>query len=480
MDGSKVFNNLIWRFMERMGSQGITFVVSIILARLLDPAVYGTIALVNVFIIILQVFVDSGFGNALIQKKDADDIDFSTVFYFNLVVCGVLYLLMFFCAPIIARFYNEPTLTPVIRVLSLTLIVSGVKNVQQAFVSKKMIFKKFFYATLFATIGSAIVGIIFAYKGFGVWALVAQNLFLNVISTVTLWFIVKWRPKLLFSFARLKGLFSFGWKLLVSSLIDTVYNNIRQLIIGKLYTSEDLAFYNKGKHFPNLAITNVNASIDSVLFPAMSESQDDKHAVKLMTRRAIQISSFVVCPIMMGIAMCAEPLIALLLTEKWLPCVPYLRVFCFTYALYPIHTANLNAIKALGRSDMYLKLEIVKKIIGMAVLVAVMWHSPLMMAYSLIFTSIITSVVNAYPNIKLLNYGYFEQIKDILPSIIMSVVMGVAVYLVQFLNLGNILTLLLQIIVGVVLYITLSILTKNDIFYYLLKKILMKVKSRTK
>ena len=471
MNGSKVFNNLIWRFMERMGSQGITFIVSIILARLLDPDVYGIIALVNVFILILQVFIDSGFGNALVQKKDADDTDFSTVFYFNIVICSVLYFIMFFSAPLIARFYDEPSLVPIIRVLSLTLVISGVRNVQQAYVSKNMIFKKFFYATLFATIGSAVVGIFLAYKGFGVWALVAQNLFTNIVSTITLWIIVKWRPKLLFSFARLKGLFSYGWKILASSLLDTVYNNIRQLIIGKLYTSEDLAFYNKGKQFPNLAITNVNSSIDSVLFPAMSEIQDSKETVKAMTRRAIQVSCYVICPIMMGIAMCAQPFVSLLLTDKWLPCVPYLRIFCFTYALYPIHTANLNAIKALGRSDMFLKLEIIKKIIGMAVLLSVMWINPLVMAFSLIPIAIISSFINAFPNRKLLDYSFFEQIKDILPSIIISVVMGIAVYLVQFIGLVDILTLLIQIIVGLVLYVLLSILTKNQIFYYLLGKL---------
>ncbi len=477
MNSAKVFNNLIWRFMERMGSQGITFIVSIILARLLDPEVYGVIALVNVFIVILQVFVDSGFGNSLIQKKDADDTDFSTVFYFNIVVCGVLYFLMFLCAPLIASFYDEPQLVPIIRVLSLTIVISGVRNVQQAFVSKKMIFKKFFYATLVASLGSAVVGIYLAYAGFGVWALVAQNLFSNFISTVTLWFTVKWRPKWLFSFTRLKNLFTFGWKLLVSSLIDTVYNNIRQLIIGKLYTSEDLAFYNKGKQFPHLAITNVNASIDSVLFPALSESQDSKETVKSMTRRAIQVSSYVICPIMMGIAMCAEPLISLLLTEKWLPCVPYLRVFCFTYSLFPIHTANLNAIKALGRSDMYLKLEIVKKIVGMSVLLVVMWHSPLLMAYSLIVSAVISSFINAFPNKKLLNYGYFEQIKDILPSIILSAFMGVTVYLVQFLKLSSLVTLIIQVIVGIAVYVLFSFLTKNEIFGYLVDKVLKKFKS---
>lgn len=263
---------MIWRFLERCGAQGVTFLVSIVLARLLDPSVYGTVALVTVFTAILQVFVDSGMGNALIQKKDADDLDFSSVFYFNLSACILLYVGMFFAAPLIASFYNMPDLTPVVRVLSLTLIISGVKNVQKAYVSRNLLFKKFFFATLGGTIGAAVIGIWMAWKGYGVWALVAQHLFNATLDTIILWVTVKWRPKRVFSLERLKGLFSYGWKLLVSALLDTGYNNLRSLIIGKLYTSADLAFFNRGKQFPNLVVTNINTSIDSVLLP-ISQAQ---------------------------------------------------------------------------------------------------------------------------------------------------------------------------------------------------------------
>lgn len=267
---NKTVSGLIWRFMERCGAQGVNFVVSIILARLLAPELYGTIALITVFTAILEIFVDSGMGNALIQKKDADDVDFSSVFYFNMLMCVVLYGVMFISAPYIAKFYKDSELTPIVRVMSLVLIISGLKNVQQAYVSRTMQFKRFFFATLGGTIVAAVVGIWMAYEGYGVWALVAQNLVNKVIDTTVLWFTVKWRPKLLFSIKRLKGLVSYGWKLLASSLLDTVYNNLRQLIIGKLYSSSDLAFYNRGKQFPNFVITNINTSIDSVLFPAMS------------------------------------------------------------------------------------------------------------------------------------------------------------------------------------------------------------------
>ena len=364
---NKTVSGLIWRFMERCGAQGVNFVVSIILARLLAPELYGTIALITVFTAILEIFVDSGMGNALIQKKDADDVDFSSVFYFNMLMCVVLYGVMFISAPYIAKFYKDSELTPIVRVMSLVLIISGLKNVQQAYVSRTMQFKRFFFATLGGTIVAAVVGIWMAYEGYGVWALVAQNLVNKVIDTTVLWFTVKWRPKLLFSIKRLKGLVSYGWKLLASSLLDTVYNNLRQLIIGKLYSSSDLAFYNRGKQFPNFVITNINTSIDSVLFPAMSSQQDDTERVRSMTRRSIKISSYIMWPLMMGLAFTATSIVSLVLTDKWLPCVPFLRIFCFVYVFFPIHTANLNAIKAMGRSDLFLKLEVIKKVIGLIV-----------------------------------------------------------------------------------------------------------------
>ena len=362
MGENKTIQNFIWRFLERCGAQGVTFIVSIVLARLLDPSLYGTIALVTVFTTIMQVFVDSGMGNALIQKKDADDLDFSSVFWFNLCMCIILYILMYISAPLIAAFYKTPELTPIVRVLSLILIISGVKNVQQAYVSRNMLFKRFFFSTLGGTIGAAIVGITMACYGFGVWALVAQMLFNATVDTIILWITVKWRPKKQFSIKRLKQLFSFGWKLLLSSLLDTIYNDLRQLIIGKIYSKDDLAQYNQGKKFPQLIVTNINTSIDSVLLPTMSKAQDNPQVVKSMTSRAIKISTYIMMPFMVGIAVCAEPLVRFVLTDKWLPCILFLRIFCITFAFYPIHTANLNAIKAMGRSDLFLILEIIKKL----------------------------------------------------------------------------------------------------------------------
>ena len=464
----KVINNFLWRFMERCGAQGVSLLVSVVLGRLLGPSVYGTVALVTVFMVIVQVFVDSGMGNALIQKKDADDLDFSSVFWFNIAMCTFLYIVMFAAAPFIASFYNAPELTPVVRVLSLMLIISGLKNVQQAYVSKNMMFKVFFFSTLGGTITAAVVGIAMAYMGFGVWALVAQMLVNATADTVILWLTVDFRPKMIFSAARLKGLFSYGWKLLASGLLDTVYNQLRQLIIGKMYAKADLGQYNQGERFPHFIVTNINTSIDSVLLPTMSKAQDDPAAVRNMTRRAIKTSTYIIMPFMMGLAVCAEPMIRLILTEEWLPCVPFLRIFCFTFAFYPIHTANLNAIKAMGRSDLFLLLEIIKKAVGLAAILSTMWISVMAMAYSLFFTSIFSQIINAAPNKKLLGYSYLSQLRDMAPQIGVSLAMGAIVFSVQFLGLGDVATLAIQIPLGMLSYWAMSRAFRVESYTYVI------------
>lgn len=471
MSNNKVVSNFIWRFAERCGAQLVQFIVSIVLARLLAPEVYGTIALITVITTILNVFVDSGMGSALIQKKDADSVDFSTVFYFNMFVCIVLYVGLFISSPWIAHFYKDATLIPVIRVLGLTIVISGVKNIQQSYVSKTMQFKRFFFSTLGGTIGAAVIGIWMAFKGFGVWALVTQQIFNATVDTLILWITVKWRPKRQFSFERLKGLFSYGWKLLASALLDTVYTNLRQLIIGRMYTPSDLAFYNRGKQFPDLIITNINTSIDSVLLPTMSQEQDNVERVKAMTRRAIKTSTYIMAPLMMGLAFCATSVISLILTDKWLACVPYMQIFCITSMFYPVHTANLNAIKAMGRSDLFLKLEIVKKVVGMVLLLSTMWFGVMAMAYSLLVSSVLSQIINSWPNRKLLNYGYLEQLKDILPGIILAVVMGICVYPVQWLGLSDIITLCIQVPLGAIIYIIGSKIFKLESFEYILDMI---------
>lgn len=468
-----IFSNLIWRFLERSGAQLVGFIVTIVLARLLTPEDYGTIALISVFISILNVFVDSGLGTALVQKKDADNIDFSTVFYVNLFFCIILYILLFIIAPFLANFYKNTNLTSIIRVLGITILISGIKNIQNSYVSRTLQFKKFFFSTITGTIVAAIVGIWMAYNGFGVWALVAQQLTNLFIDTLFLWITVRWRPDFVFSFQRLKGLFAFGWKLLVSALLETVYNKVYQLVIGKKYSSEDLAYYTKGDFFPNVIISNLDNAINSVLLPVMSREQDDIARIKSMTRRAIMISVYCMSPLMIGLAVCAPSVVTLLLTEKWLPCVPFLQIFCIVYIFWPIHTANLNAIRAMGRSDLFLKLEIIKKIIGFTILISVMWFGIKIMAYSLLLSSFLCQIVNTWPNKRLINYGYFEQLKDILPEVLLSITMGCFIIIYNFFPISDITKLFLQIPTGALFYFLGSKILKLESYGYI-KSILCK------
>lgn len=468
MKRDTVVTNLFWRLGERFGAKMVQFLVQMILAKMLAPEIWGTIGLILIFIEILQVFIESGLGNALIQKKDADDLDFSTVFYFNCVICGAAYLLMFFAAPLIAWFYKAPELTSAIRVMSLVLVVSGLKNVQQAYVSKNMLFKRFFFATLIGTVTAAVIGIAMAYFGFGLWAIIAQNLINVTIDTCILWITVKWRPKKVFSFQRLKQLYSFGWKLFASSLMEVIYLKLRGLIIGRKYSKEDLAYYTYGEYFPQFITSILNSSIDSVLLPSMSSVQDSRENVKNMTRRAIKIGTYILMPFMVGIMVCAGPVVRIVLTEDWLPVIPYLRILCISYAFMPIHTANLNAIKAIGRSDTYLKLEIIKKFVDFASILATMFISVKAMVYGVLVASIISQVINAWPNKKLLNYSYLEQVADMIPQIIASTIMGAVIYLINLVDIHYLLMLAIQVPLGVIVYIICSKLMHIDSFDYLL------------
>lgn len=471
---SKVLSGLIWKFAERIAAQVVTFVVSVILARLLAPDDYGLITLVMIFITFANCIVTNGFGNALIQKKDSDNLDFSTVLYFQTAASVVLYIILFFTAPLIASFYGEgyELLTPVLRVMGIRIPLTSINNVQQAYVGKKMIFRKFFLSTIVGTIVSAVVGIGMAYGGYGVWALVGQYLTNTFMGTVILAFTIHWKPELRFSWERLKILFGYGWKLLVAGLIGELYNELRLLVIGKLYTNNDLAFFDKGKQIPNIIVTNINNSISNVLFPAISNAQNNPSDVKNMVRRSIKTSTYIMCPMMFGLAVVAEPLITLLLTEKWLPCVPYLQIYCIAFAFEPIQTANLQAIKAVGRSDILLILEVIKKGSGFLILLAVMWHSVDAIAYSLLATTLIASIVNTLPNKKLINYSYKELAIDLSGGIILSTIMAGAVYaLGMFIKLSPLPMLIIQVAAGAAIYLLLSVIFKVEAFVYLKKTV---------
>ena len=463
----KVATSLIWQLLERFGAEIVTFVVSIILARILDPVVYGTVALVTVITTILNVFVDSGFCSSLIQKKNPDSLDFSTVFYFNLLIAVVLYGGMFFAAKGIASFYGLPELVWVIRVLSLTLIFSAIKNCSKAYVAKHMQFKKYFFSTLGGTIAAAAIGIFMAYKGFGVWALVVQYVVNAFVDSVILFFAVKWKPKLEFSFKRLGSLFSFGWKLLFSSLTETICDNLRQLAIGKKYSTEDLAFYNRGHSFPQIIGTNITASLLAVLFPTFSSIQDDSKKVKETIRKSISISSYIVFPMMIGLAVVAEPMISILLTDKWLFCVPYLRMFCLFYALKCVDSTTGSVLKGTGKSGVLSALQITKKVIDLALLFAFMWFGVIYVAISMLSAALIGYLLNMIVLRKFYHYTFKEQLSDILPNLVISFLMGVFVLCLANISSNYIISLIIQVFIGAVLYFICSKVTNNVNFNYL-------------
>ncbi len=464
----KTMSGMVWKFAERIGYQLVTAIVSIVLARILMPEDYGIIAVVTIFITLCDVFISNGFGNALIQKVNADEVDFSSVFYVSLLFSLVLYILLFSIAPLISKFYNNNLITNVLRIMGLRLPIAAVYSVQQAYVTRKMQFRKFFIATLVGTLVSGGVGIGMAYGGLGIWALVGQNMSNMFVNMIVLFFVVKWRPKFVFSFKKVKGLLSYGWKLMLSGLLDTGYNQVCGLIIGKMYTTADLAYYDQGQKYPSLIANNLNSSMNSVLLSAMSKRQDDKEKVKQATRKSIKLSAYLLIPCMVGLACVAEQFVHVILTDKWLAAVPYIQIMCAVYALYPIQTANLTAIQAMGRSDLFLILEIIKKVVGIAALVASMWFGVLWIALTMLITTIFSSFVNAFPNKKLLNYSYLEQIKDILPSIGLAVLMGIPVYLLNYLPINSVIILVLQILAGIIIYVLFSALFKIESFVFLL------------
>lgn len=463
MSNSKaITKGLFWKLMERFGVQGVNFVLQIVLARILDPEHYGVLSLMVIFTTLANVFIQRGFNTALVQNKDVTEEDYSSVFWITMTVAVVLYGGLFAAAPLIASFYAMPDLVSPFRVLCLILFPGALNSIQLAKVNRQMDFKKVFRSNVAAIVIAGAVGITMAYMGAGLWALVAQNLTNVTIACIVMWFTVKWRPRFVCNWKRVGILFSFGWKLLVSGLIDTLYQDLRSLVIGKKYNSGTLGYYNRGKQFPQFIITAINGAVQSVMLPAMSAEQDDRTRVKAIMRNSISLSAYIIFPLMAGLAGVATPLVRVLLTDKWLPCVPFLQAYCFSLAFTPVHTCNLQAINAVGRSDMFLKLELIKKGYGIASLVIAVFcfDSPLAIALTGCVTTILSCLVNAYPNKKLIHYSYVEQMRDILPAFVASVIMLVAVLDVGLLPLPPAILLLFQIVTGVAVYWIISVVTR--------------------
>ncbi len=465
----KTLSSFLFKVVESLGNQGIAFLVSLLLARLLDTSDYGVLSMLLVFIAVAQVFVQSGLNTALIQRKDVDETDLSSVFYVSFGVAAAFYALLFVLSPWLASFFNMPALKSTLRVMALILLPGSLVSVQTAVVARQMAFRKLMIASLCATVISGTVGVVMALSGAGYWALVAQQMTNQCALAILLLILIKWRPRRVFSFARVKSHLRFGWKLLVSGLLDTGFTNLRSAVIGKKFSDDALAFYTRGKQFPELAMNAINGSISSVILPVLSEQQDETARMKMTMRRSIMLSSFLVVPMMAGLAAVAEPMISLLLTDKWLPCVPFLQLCCIDYALYPIHTNNLSAINAKGRSDVFLKLEIIKKAYGLAILLVsvLCFDSVMAIAWGGVISSVVSAAVNAHPNKELIHYGFLEQLHDILPTILISLVMFGVVYAMNALALPAGVLLVLQIAAGVVVYGGLSLLFKVESVQFL-------------
>lgn len=467
----KTLSSFLFKVIESVGNQGIAFLVSLLLARLLDTSDYGVLSMLLVFIAVAQVFVQSGLNTALIQKKDVDETDFSSVFYVSFGMAAAFYALLFVLAPWLASFFNMPALKSTLRVMALILLPGSLISVQNAVVARQMAFRKLMIASLCATVISGTVGVVMALNGARYWALVAQQMTNQCVLAILLLVLVKWRPRRVFSFERVKNHFRFGWKLLVSSLLDTGFTNLRSAVIGKKFSDDALAFYTRGKQFPELVMNAINGSISSVILPVLSEQQDENQRMKQTMRRSIMLSSFLVMPMMAGLAAVSKPMVSLLLTDKWLPCVPFLQLCCMDFALYPIHTNNLSAINAKGRSDVFLKLEIIKKLYGMAILLVsvLCFDSVMAIAWGGVISSVVSAAVNAHPNKELLNYGYLEQMRDILPTLALSMVMFGVVYAMNALALPTALLLVLQVLAGVAVYGGLALLFKVESVQYVLQ-----------
>ena len=459
--------------MERLGVSGVQFILQILLARLLTPDHYGVLAIMVIFTNLANVFIQNGFNTALIQNKDVTEEDYSSVFWVSFTIAVILYGIIYFTAPYIGMFYNMPDLVLPLRVLAIVLLPGALNSIQYAKVSREMDFKKAFYSNVGGIVFSGLVGIIIAKLGGGIWALVVQTLLNVLIAAIVMSFTTKLRLRLVCNIRRVKVLFSFGWKLLVSSLLETLYTDLSGLIIGKKYSAADLGYYNRGMQFPQFISNTLSSAISGVMLPVMSMEQDDKSRVKAVLRNSISLSSYVIFPLMAGLAAAAAPLVRVLLTDKWLPCVPYMQVFCFSFAFYPIHICNLQAINAMGRSDIYLKLEIIKKVYSIIVLyiAVVCFQSPFAIAATGFITTWIGWIVNSYPNRKMLDYTYREQISDFLPSAILALVMGATVLQIGRLGLHPLIVLIVQVVAGVIIYIVLSVVFKPNPFKLLVTQI---------
>lgn len=457
---SKTVKGVVWSSIERFSTQGVQFLIMIIMARLLTPKDYGLIGMLAIFLAVAQSLIDSGFSQALIRKQNRTDVDNSTVFYFNIIVSCSLYLILFISAPFVADFYNQSELTSVMRVVCLGVILNSLAVVQRALLTVRIDFKTQAKASLSAAVISGCIGIVLAYSGFGVWALVVQQLLNLSVNTLLLWIFSKWRPIAVFSWDSFHELFAFGSKMLASGLLDTLYRNIYPIVIGKLFSASSLGHYTRAQQFSEFPSSNITGIIQRVTYPVLCGIQDDMERLTNVYRKFLKLSAFIIFPLMIGLSAVALPFVDIILGVQWSFCGQLLQIICFAMMWYPIHSINLNLLQVKGRSDLFLRLEIIKKILGITVLCITAPFGLIVMCYGQIFNSIVALAINTYYTGKLINVGFIRQMKDLLPTILLSLTMFGTILLVNGLIESNMYRLIIGIMVGIVVYVSGSYIFK--------------------
>lgn len=468
----KTITGTIWSFIDSFANQGIQFIVGILLARILSPREFGLIGMLAIFIALSQSFVDSGFTHALIRKRDCTQTDYSTVFYFNLVVGIILYLILFFFAGSISVFFNEPQLELLLQVLGIGLILNAFGMIQRTILTKNINFKFQTRVSVIASTLSGIIAIAMAFNGFGVWSLVALTLSRFGFTSFFLWMWAKWKPSLTFSTRSFKDLFSFGSKLLISGLIDTVYRNIYYFIIGKYFSAVELGYFTRADQFQALPSQQLTGVFGRVSYPILSTIQNDVKKLRNAYKQIIKSTMLITFVFMLGMAAIAKPMILTLIGEQWLPSVIYLQMLCFVGMFYPLHALNLNMLKVLGRSDLFLRLEIIKTVLAVPVIIIGILYGIKIMILGMLINTIIAYYLNSFWSGKLIGYSSFEQVKDIFPSFLLAFTVAAIVYIIgNVIDLSDIWTLVAQIITGAVLTIILAEIFKLN-SYLTLKEII--------
>lgn len=478
MKQGNVMSSFVYKFAERIMVKGLGLVIGIVLARLIAPDVYGLLAIVTVFIGLAQTFVQSGLATALVQNQDTSEDDYSTVFYVSIVIAAFAIIILFFIAPLIARIYSSESIIKPLRVFSIILLVGAYNSVQTAKMQREMRFREMMICNLIATIISGCVGIVFAKSGYGLWALVIYEMTHQIVVTFAMLIADRWKPKLRFSFERAKILYGFGWKLLVSALVTNVYNEIRTLVVGYKYSSADLAYYNKGYQFPNIIANTLDVSIQSVMLPVMSREQEKKELLRDMLMRTLSLSVFFVTPVMLGLAAVADTLIPFLLGDVWKPCVPLLCVFCVSEIMLPIKSSNLSLLKAIGRSDLYMKTEMVRRIIMIAILVVSIFcfDSVLVIAIGYAVSAWVDTYIIAFAVKTQIDYSWLQQMKTVWKSLVCGTIMFCVVYLLNRITIQPFALLSIQIVAGIVVYAALSLIMKNTAFHFAIVKVKQLIK----